>query len=311
MRFSYLATLASCLSTTLASPPTLSRRALQRRDAEVDQFERRFLDTLNWEHDNNTVKVVGYKRIILSEDHLDELEGHVKREPVEWAQVSSGYYDPYERALRVYFPVEEALIYHGSELVEASHLGEYPAHYRLDSDLVIVGRKKTDKIHGTKGNRVENGIVYLPQPVPPVRTYGDNDNVLVYDLGWRAGPHVHRHGKRGGKGENEGDVEDNDFEDEGGEAGGEEGHNGASCLENHGGKTCSEVYNINNGRCKRDYTSCIDYNGYSPACKAKGGVKAFIGSDCYDAVARGHCWSEMGGAALSTVTGAIGSLWPW
>lgn len=280
MRVTLFASLAAALSLALASPLDLSPRDLVARDQEVDQFERRFLDTLGWEHDNHTVKLVGYKRIILPEDQINEIHEHAKRSPADFEQFPGAYYDPYERSLRLYFPVQNALVYHGDELVEASKLGEYPAHERLHGDCHVVGRYQTEQVHGTAGNHIQDGIVYLTEPAPPVRVYGDGGNVLMYDFGWREGPHGHAHGKRE-----------------------EEGHDGGSCLENHGGKTCSETYGINNGRCPRDYSSCIDYNGWEPNCKEKGGYKAFLGSDCYSAVLMGNCWNEVPPALLSGIVG--------
>lgn len=295
MRVAHLAPLASGLALTWAAALDLSPRDLAARDHEIDQFERRFLDTLGWEHANDTVKLVGFKRIIMPEDQLDDLHDHATRSLVEWDQFPSAYYEPYERAVRLYFPVKNALVYHGDDLVEASHLGEYPAHDRLHGDCRVVGRYQTDQVHGTAGNRVEGGVVYLGEPEAPVRAYGDPGNVLMYDFGWREGPHAHGHGKR--QGVRPGPVV------EAGAAAGEAGHDGGSCLENHGGKTCSEVYNINQGRCERDYSGCIDYNGWWPNCEGKGGWKAFFMSDCFVSVTRGNCWNEVPPAVLSKITG--------
>lgn len=185
----------------------------------------------------------------MPEDQVNEIHEHAKRSPADFDQFPGAYYDPYERAVRLYFPVQNTLVYHGDELVEASHLGEYPAHERLQGDCNVVGRYRTEHVHGTAGNCIQDGIVYLTESAPPVSVYGDNGNVLMYDFGWREGQHGHRHnhGKRD-----------------------EEGHEGGSCIENHGGKRCSEAYGINNGRCPRVYSSCIDYNGWKPNCKGKG-----------------------------------------
>ena len=279
MKGLYLVYLSFSLYESIATSQTLSRRALIARDYEIDQFERRFLDTVRWEHANHTVKLVGYKKIIMPDDQLEEIESHVAGSLAEWEQFPGTYCDPYERTLRLYFPVENALIYQGDELLEASHLGEYPQHDRLYGDCHVVGRYQTAQIHGTAGNRIEGGIVYLAQSTAPVRVYGESGNVLMYDFGWREGPHGH--GKRE-----------------------EDGHDGGSCRENHGRKTCSEVYHINNGRCPRDYSSCIDYNGYLPNCEGKGGYKAFVGSDCWSSVLKGHCWSEVGPALLGSILGS-------
>jgi hypothetical protein len=174
--------------------------------------------------------------------------------------------------MRVYFPVENALMVHDNDLIEASEMGEHPHHETINGDYAVVGRYKTDKIHGTSANRVEDGIVWLREPAKPVRMYGDKQNVLMYDFGWRAGSHAHGHGGLEGRKEGE----------------------GGSCKQNHGGRVCSQVYNINHRRCPRDFSGCIDYNGWPRKnCRRHSDKWAFPGSDCFEAVARGHCWSEI------------------
>jgi len=258
--------------------PDLSPRGLEARDYQIQEFEKRFLDTIDWEHDNHTVKLVGYKKIIMTDAQLGDLEHRIKTYPQEWHDFSAAFYDPRERTMRVYFPVENALVYHGKDLVEATHMGEFPLHDKLHSNCQVVGRYQTEQVHGTSGNRIENGIVYLHEPAAPVRVYGDKQNILMYDFGWREGQHAH-----GDDGHSHGRSVKRDKGEK----------KGGSCRQNHGGKTCSQVYKINHGRCPRDYSSCIDYNGWRPNCKNKSSKWAFPGSDCYTAVARGHCWNEI------------------
>jgi hypothetical protein len=274
----YLAT--SLLSWSIAATKPLTAAQLRARDHRVQQFEERFLDTLAWQHNNNTVKLVGYMKIRMSGGHLTDLEQEIKARPDEWAAFTSAFFDEHEKVLRVYFPVEGALVYHDGALVEASHMGEYPHHEMISGDCSVVGRPKTEHVHGVDTNHVEDGIIYLAEPAVPVRTYGEKANVFMYDFGWRLGhEHDHDHGHGHDHlllGKREG--------------------SGGSCKQNHGGRVCSQVYNINNGRCARDYSKCIDYNGWPiTECKSKS-KKGFIGSDCFDAVADGHCWNEVEGA---------------
>jgi hypothetical protein len=98
--------------------------------------------------------------------------------------------------------------------------------------------------------------------------------VMMYDFGWRAGSHAHGHDHKGLEGRKEGE--------------------GGSCKQNHGGRVCSLVYKINHKRCKRDFGGCIDYNGWPKKnCKNHSDKWAFPNSDCFEAVARGHCWNEI------------------
>jgi len=273
----HLISLASALIArgTLAKEP-LSESQLRARDYDVQRFEERFLDSMAWQHPNHTIKLVGYKKIIMTDAQLADLEHNIHHKPDEWASFTSAFYDTHEKTLRVYFPVEGALVYHDDKLVEATHMGEYPHHEMMSGDCSVVGRYKTEQVHGVPGNRVEDGIVYLAEPAAPVRTYGPKSNVYVYDFGWREGPHVHEEHPHHRRSEEEG--------------------KGGSCKQNHGNRVCSLVYNINHGRCDRDYRDCIDYNGWPRKnCKNHSDKSAFLGSDCFTSVARGHCWNEIPG----------------
>ncbi|KAM7211406.1 hypothetical protein V8F06_013206 [Rhypophila decipiens] len=252
----------SCMCMTLAA-----------RDDQIHQFERRFIDTLSYEHPNHTVKLVGFKKIIMTENQIAQLESNIAENPHEWDQLDMAYFDPLEKTMRVYFPVENALVQHGDKLIEANHMGEYE-HASIDGDCTVVGRYQTDKVTGVPANIVSNGIIYLAEPAPVMRKH---DNIHVYDFGWRHGGHDHSHGhSKRGEGE------------------------GGTCFQNHGGKVCSLAYGIDQGRCTRPkgtIKECIDYNGWPvTSCNNHSDKWAFPGSDCFVAVAQGHCWNEVEGA---------------
>ncbi|KAL0939743.1 uncharacterized protein CTRU02_206353 [Colletotrichum truncatum] len=278
--------LLSLISLTTASPTP----DLVARDLSIRNFEESFLSTLTWTHPNNTVKLVGFKRIVMTASQHEDLKLNIRSSPSEWAAFTSAYHDPHESTMRVYFPVENALMYHAGSLVEANTFGEHP-HPVLDGDLAVVGRYQTAHVTGVKGNVVRDGVIYLSEPAYPVRRYGADSNILVYDFGWREGAHAHGHGHDH---DHDHDDHDNDNDDVGKHIGPRDEGKGGSCKQNHGGRVCSQVYNINHGRCPRDYSSCIDYNGWPiKSCDNHSNKFAFPGSDCFTAVARGHCWNEI------------------
>ena len=208
----------------------------------------------------------------MTPDAVTDLEDSIRQRPDEWADFTGAFYDFHEKTLHVYFPVEGALLYHCGKLIEASSLGEFP-YEMIGSNCAIVGRYQTNEVTGVPWYKIQDGIIYLDSPSLPVRQYG---NIYVYDLGWREGGHDHYHGGKR-------DESDNGAEKKGG-----------TCKQNHGGKVCSQVYNINHGRCDRDFGDCIDYNGWPHKnCRDHSDKWAFPGSDCFEAVARGHCWSEI------------------
>ncbi|KAF9872856.1 hypothetical protein CkaCkLH20_09719 [Colletotrichum karsti] len=250
--------------------------ALTPRDISIQTFERAFLSTIPWSHPNHTTKLIGFKRILLTPSQHAHLASSIASSPAQWAAFTSAYHDPDERTMRVYFPVENALMYHHDALIEANTHGEHP-HEEIAGDLAVLGRYRTDAVTGVPGNVLRDGVIYLAEPAYPVRRYGEAGNILVYDFGWREGAHEHSH-------EHDRTI--------GPRAEGK----GGSCKQNHGGRVCSQVYGINHGRCPRDYSGCIDYNGWPvKSCKDHGNKFAFPGSDCFTAVARGHCWNEIPG----------------
>lgn len=263
--------LASLVGTSLCSP---DRHALLARDEQVRRFEERYLDTVNYQFPNRTIKLIGYKKILMAAPEIEDLESAIVDRPHEWDAITSAYYDPVERAMRVYFPVQRALVRHQGKLIEASDLGEFP-HSAIDGDCAVVGRYQTDQVRGVPGNRIHEGIIYLAEPSHVVRRHGEGRNIHVYDFGWRHGSHHHEHGALERR-------KDGD---------------GGSCFQNHGNRVCSIVYNINEGRCTRPkgtIKDCIDYNGWPKKnCNNHSDKLAFPLSDCFVSVARGHCWNEL------------------
>jgi len=250
------------------------------------EFEERFIDSLPYTS-NDTVRLVGFKNIAVPEDEARAFESAWLSRPADWntrgelSHVSHFYYLPETRTLRLYFPVEGALLSHDDALVEADHLGQLPVG-EVRGDCRVVGRKQTDSVHGVHGNDVRDGIVFLAAPAAPVRQVG---RTYVYDFG-RKSVHGH-HGRKRDEGDEENDAEDSK----------------KGCLANHGGKNCSKVYGISKGRCKMDPKTCMDYNGPVTDCK-KGTttvfgiptvtkIVKFVGSDCSVSVAKGHCWNEL------------------
>ena len=284
-----LLTLTTLTTTTHATPTPSSPNAIhsiQSRDLQIRTFEQRYINNMQYSLPNSTIKLVGFKKIHMSLPELDDLEYSINALPDEWESLQlehGAYYDAVERVMRVYFPVQRALVWHGGELVEANDLGELP-HGSIDGDCAVVGRYQTEQVRGVPGkNRIEDGIIHLVEPSPVQRKHGGG-NVHVYDFGWREGMMHHHH------------HHEHEEHHDGHHLEAREG-SGGSCYQNHGNKVCSIVYNINEGRCARPsgvIKECIDYNGWPfKNCNNHSDKKAFPGSDCFVSVARGHYWNEL------------------
>jgi hypothetical protein len=240
--------------------------ALPAHDWQLAEFEERFIGGLDYQLSNKSIKLVGYKKIQIPATDLRQFEDQYFTHHAEW-KMDSAYYDQPSATLRIYFPVEAALVEHGGKLVEANHLGELDLE-EVKGDCAVLGRKQTDHVTGVEGNIIKDGIIYLADRNQPQHRIG---NVHVYDFGDKVihdHDHDHHLAKRDGK---------------------------RSCMNNHGGPNCSDKFNIHQGRCPRRSDLCVDYNGYTTNCR-KGGWNKYIkviGSDCGVALSRGHCWNEL------------------
>ncbi|KAF3038955.1 hypothetical protein E8E11_007353 [Didymella keratinophila] len=276
---SHLALLTtSALSWTLISGRPSSSHELVRR--ELDYYEEGYINTRNYKHSNATVKLVGFKKIKIPDADVDEFEEGWHTSFEEYKRLERHFYDAASRELRIYFPVENALVEHGSHMIEANELGEFEMDW-LDGDYAVVGRYQTDHVHGVDTNIVKDGVIYLSERVLPHRRVG---NVFVYDFGYKDvhdhDDHSHDVAKR---------CENVECPSQG-------------CVKNHGGVNCSKKFGISKGRCPMRKDVCMDFNGVAvnlpgvdcsrPTSKAKRILK-FPGSDCDYAVGAGHCYNEV------------------
>ncbi|QSS58320.1 hypothetical protein I7I51_07743 [Histoplasma capsulatum] len=240
-------------------------QAAQLATRDITMFEERFLNSLEYQLPNNTIKLIGFKKVKVPEHELGDLNQHYMSNPKEWGKLNNYFYDPPSGTFRIYFPVEGALVSHDGEQHEANHLGELSLQ-KIHGDCSVLGRKQTSHVTGVEGNIIKDGIIYLENPPRPHAQYG---NAYVYDFGVKVvldHDHSGRLQKRSGK---------------------------KSCMNNHGGPNCSNKYNIH-GKCKRRSDVCMDYNGWFTNCKKNGPTwRNFPGSDCDKALGRGHCWNEV------------------
>lgn len=287
---------------TLIFPLAMAKPTAPTQDPYLAQFEERFVNSLPYTSDNATsLRLVGFKRMALPAADVTAFEAAWNDPPAEWRRRDEGsatsrhgehfWWDRAKREVRVYFPVEGALLRRGSEevdgFVEADGLGQVEGVGEVEKrdvdgegmERAIVGRRATDQVSGVEGNVIRDGIIYLESPALPIRHL--DARTTIYDFGIKSlehDGHGHGHVKR---------------EDDGKKG----------CLENHKGKNCSKTYGINQGRCPMNAKTCMDYNGFKTDCKKGTTTKfgfptlskaiKFLGSDCSISMARGHCWNEV------------------
>ncbi|KAH8434430.1 uncharacterized protein LDX57_012077 [Aspergillus melleus] len=154
---------SSLLPWLAAVTPFARANPLQERDIQL--FEERFINSLNNSLGNDTVKLVGFKTVQIPSHEPDDLNAHYDNNPHEWGQMSNYFYDRGSGTLRVYFPVEGALVAHDGARHEANALGELKLQ-QVNGDYAALCRKQTDRATGVEGNRHHLGWYHLPRPGP-------------------------------------------------------------------------------------------------------------------------------------------------
>jgi hypothetical protein len=247
---------------------------------ELVSYEERYINSRSYKHPNATVKLIGCKKIKIPTIELEAFEDGWYANFEELQKLERHFYDPANRELRIYFPVENALVEHGDKMVEANELGEFEMD-QLDGDYAVIGRYQTDHVRGVDANIIKDGVIYLAEKVLPHRRIG---NVFVYDFGYKDlhdhDDHDHDLAKRQG-------CENLECPSQG-------------CVKNHDGENCSNKFGISMGRCPFRSDVCMDYNGWAtvitgcdrPTDKASR-VLQFPGSDCDFSVGAGHCYNEV------------------
>ncbi|KAJ4361272.1 hypothetical protein N0V95_002041 [Ascochyta clinopodiicola] len=260
--------------------PEVSHELARRK---LHTYEEGYISSRSYKHSNATVKLIGFKKIKIPEADVDDFAEAWHANLEELTRLERHFYDAASQELRIYFPVENALVEHGSRMIEANELGEFEMD-RLDSDYAVVGRYQTDHVRGVDANIIRDGVIFLSERVLPHRHVG---NVFVYDFGYknlhdhdRDHDHDHSHdlAKR---------CENVECPSQG-------------CVKNHGGVNCSKKFGISKGRCPMRKDVCMDFNGWAvpvagcsrPTSKAKR-ILQFPGSDCDYAVGAGHCYNEV------------------
>ncbi|CAG8476185.1 10666_t:CDS:2 [Racocetra fulgida] len=147
-------------------------------ERELAEFEAQFTESLDYKFNNNSIKLIGYKKIKIPDHELSEFEDHYFNNHAEWKKIKSVFYDSGSTILRVYFPVEAALIEHNGKVFEANHLGELELE-EISGDCAVLGRKQTDYVTGVEGNVIKDGIIYLANRNRPHHQLG---KVYVYDF---------------------------------------------------------------------------------------------------------------------------------
>lgn len=243
----------------------------------ISDFEKVYASSLS--SNNNEIKVIGFKTIYVPENERAELRNFI----AEYQEFVSGLnclwiaedYSFY----RIYSALHTAIVECDGKEYIAGEKGIINKPIDI-THLNVIGRKKSATICGTSDDIIGENRILLQNKLTqggqkePMRGYTiKENNICVFDLGERK---IHSHQGDHVRLKNGSENDDND---------------GVSCYQNHGNKTCSDAFGIHEGRCTYISGVCMDYNG--PGTNCANSYTNFLGSDCFYAMARSHCWNEI------------------
>jgi hypothetical protein len=254
---------------------------VERKNAsKFASFEKAFSKQLSSAKD--AVKLIGFRTYRIEKNEKGALKQMAAKHDDAMKHINMVVSEDYS-FYRIYFPLHDAIVVCWGELYNANEKGVFIASsLKNPNKLLVVGRKKTATVRGTSSDLVmTKHRVLLGYPFRLETQKGErlgymvDGNTYIFDLSAIQTLHYPRTEKLNS---------------------GSGAHNHISCLQNHGGRTSSETFDIHQGRSPKVKGISMDYNGWQTTNKRETGAKkhlVFPGSDCSVAVCRGYCWNEL------------------
>ena len=226
--------------------PKVDPLLLQNRTTGVvNSKEREFAYSLGFSKSAN-VKLIGFKTIYIDEKSVDDFNGFYFENQQEIDMLKGFYYDPESAQIRIYFPVNGAIIKSKAIKYGATVIGDL----RLNSgsnipSIKVIGRKRANRILGVRANIIHRDTILLAKSVAVDHVV--DDSILVFDFGKKILHDTAVMKEKDRKSTNSRSL---------------------PCYQNHGGVNCTIAFPaVSQGRCPiSSRTVCMDYNGIWTNC---------------------------------------------
>lgn len=152
--------------------------------SEFEVFEKGMAESISL--DKNVVKLIGFRTINISDSekqHYRDLVSEHSEMLKKTNTVVSGDFS----FCRMYFPFHTAIVEYDGKIYTADEKGAVLIPNLKDiSKITIIGRKKSEVVHGTGNNIIEEDRILLKQGIiNGVRTgYSIDGNICVFDMGY-------------------------------------------------------------------------------------------------------------------------------
>lgn len=244
---------------------------ISNKKESITTFEKNYIRYLYPELNNDSIKLIGFKTVYFNKDEAQEIKNAQELYKKELSEINKSiYYAEDYSFMRVYFPMSDAIVNYNGKTHEASNRGSFITdalvNLKTTSRIQVIGRKASEFVSETDFNSIEGNQILLAEKLEKAMKDYTNENTYVFNLGERSFTHHSLENKT---------VTARSI----------------SCYQNHGNLNCSTAFSYN-GKCDREFTNCMDYNGWPAKCFDKSKI-GFVGSDCQRAMAAGKCWNEI------------------
>lgn len=244
---------------------------ISNKKESITTFEKNYIRYLYPESNNDSIKLIGFKTVYFNKYEAQEIKNAQELYKKELIEINKSiYYAEDYSFIRVYFPISDAIVNYNGKTYKASNRGSFITdafiNLKTTSWIQVIGRKASEFVSGTDFNSIEGNQILLSEKLEKAMKDYTTENTYVFNLGERSFNHHSLENKT---------VTARSI----------------SCYQNHGNLNCSTAFGYN-GKCDREFTNCMDYNGWPARCFDKSKI-GFIGSDCQRAMAAGKCWNEI------------------
>jgi hypothetical protein len=149
-------------------------------------FEKEFSKTLSTEKE--VIKLIGFREMPIAENQIDEFKKLVAEHGDELKKRNTVYAPDYS-CFRVYFPFHTAIVeYEGKTYTANEHGVVSIPGFEDISKVTVIGRKRSETVHGTGSNIIEEDRILLKTPLQQITKngvkigYALDANTCVFDV---------------------------------------------------------------------------------------------------------------------------------
>ena len=151
--------------------------------SEFEAFEKGLAESIS--SDKDVVKLIGFSTVSIPDSDRQNFRNLVNENSERFKNTNTVFSDDFS-FYRIYFPFHTAIIEYNGKTYTADEKGAVSIPNLKDvSKITIIGRKRSETVHGTSDNIIEEDRILLKQGITNgVRTgYSIDGHICVFDMG--------------------------------------------------------------------------------------------------------------------------------